>query len=194
MRPQYDDVNFNQNDTYIRELMPAGLVKGVCVDIIDMPHTKNNFYDPAKEYSKEFVDQIKLVWETAHTKDNGRPFNISKTFNKTLNDGSGLGAESALHKVLRNWLGVEFDGRFSAVKVYGRPALLLIEHALRKNNTMKAKIQSVLPDAGDPYLASGAYKRFVPPSPGFDDVRVSQPSTTISEGPDSGDGDDDVPF
>jgi hypothetical protein len=159
-RDSYDDVNFDQSYQAQREVHPAGLVKAVCVDVIDLPHQKNRFFDPSNEKSKEFNDQLKLVWETAKRKKNGKPFTISRTFSKSLYDGAAGGNASGLFKILSSWFGPEFNGKFEAKRVAGRPALLIVRHEV-KDGVTKAKLDNVLADESDPYVADGLYKRFV---------------------------------
>ena len=159
----YDDVNFDTStSSKPRELHPKGIIKAATVDIIDMPHQVNPFYDPDKKGSMPFTDQVKLVWETAARRSDGSPFKISRTFTKSLYDGSRGGAASALHKILDSWLGSEYDGRFVARKINGRPAILVIRHEVKGDRTV-AKIDNVMPDEGEnTYTPSGSYKRYIP--------------------------------
>lgn len=157
----YDNVNFDGESGAVREVHPAGLVKAVAVDIIDMPHQENNFYDPEKPNSKQFVDQVRIVWETMKRRSDGRPFTIKRTFSKSLYDGSAGGAASALYKMLSCWFGADFTGRFEAKKIIDKPAVLVIRHET-KDGIVRAKLESVLPDDGVAYSAEGSYKRWVP--------------------------------
>lgn len=158
----YDDVNFRSDESRPKETHPAGIVKAVCVDIIDLPNQKNDFYDPTKKGSKEYVNQVRLVWETAKRRSDGTPFTIKRTFSKSLYDGASGGNASALYKILSGWFGADFDGRFEARKIANRPALLVIRHEM-KDGTVKAKLDNVLPDDdGMPYVPEGSYKRWMP--------------------------------
>lgn len=191
MRNQYDNIEFDQSETVKRELHPSGIAHAACVDIVDMPHIQNKFYDPKNPKSKEFTDQLKLVFETEAVKENGTPFTISLFCTRSLysgftESGEAVGVESKLHKILVSWLSSDFDGRFAASKLYGRAALLVISHKTSGKGTIKAVIATVLPESGKPYVPSGNYRRWVDKSQGFT-ADSPEPTEPPAE-------DDDVPF
>jgi len=185
----YDDVNFDQDSVSKRDPHPAGICRAVAVDVIDMPHEPNRFYDSSKEGSKEFQDLVKIVFETEHIRPNGKQFSISMLATKSLYDGSGGGPTSKLYRVMSSWFGPEWNGRFESSKIVGRPALLVIEHSVR-DGRVRAKISSVLPDQGDPYQPSGEYKRWVPKDGPV--VREQTTQSRVLEPPN--DDDEDIPF
>jgi hypothetical protein len=158
----YDDLSFDQNDTAQREIHPKGIFKAALVDIVDLGPQKNPFFDPTNPKSKESIEQIKLVWESAAKRGDGKPFRISRFFSKSLYDGSAGGKSSALHDLLSEWLGAEYTGRFESKKLEGRAATLVVTQET-KNGKTKAKVKSVMPDESDsPYEPDGSYKRWVP--------------------------------
>lgn len=163
MSANYDELDFDATvNSTPREIHPRGIWKSAPVDIIDLPQQKNGYYDPTKKGSKPFIDQIKIVWESAARKTDGTPFRISRTFSKSLYDGSNGGPASALHKLLSTWLGADYTGRFVAKQIAQLPAVLVIVHETKDKKT-KAKIESVMPDeSGEPYVPTGTYKRWVP--------------------------------
>lgn len=174
----YDNVEFDSSYSAApKEIHPKGIFKATTVDIVDLPQQKNNFYDPNKKGSKPFIDQVKLVWETAAKRSDGKPFRISKTFSKSLYDGSAGGAASSLHLALDSWLGGEYTGRFESRKLAGRPAMLVIVHETKGDKT-KAKIRTIMPDeSGEPYVADGTYKRWIPK----DDQKVTAIEDAFNE-------------
>ena len=186
----YDDVNFDQDSVSKRDPHPAGICHAVAVDVIDMPHEPNRFYDSSKEGSKEFEDKVKIVFETEHVRPSGaKHFTISLMATKSLYDGSGGGSVAKLYRLMSSWFGPEWNGRFEASKVVGRPALLVVEHISREGR-VKATITSVLAEPGDPYQPSGEYKRWVPKDGPV--VREQTTQSRVAEPPN--DDDEDIPF
>lgn len=165
----YDDINYSEEDRPRNfELHPRGETKAVCVDVVDLGKVENPF--KKGENGETLMEhRIRIVWETARKRTNGKPFTITKSYRLSLYDGSGGGNQATLYKHLSSWLGESWDGRFSSKQLVGRSASLFIEHEKSKTDKTKtfAKILAVNPlEDGETFEASGLYKRFVPKDQG----------------------------
>ncbi len=153
-----DDINYSESDRP-REIHPRGEVPAVCVDVIDLGLQKNSFKPEAEPERR-----IRIVWETAKKRTNGKHFTVSKTCKLSLYDGSGGGNAAGLYLILSTWLGPSWDGRFNSKDIVGKDCSLFIsqEKAKFDKNKTIAKILSVNPlDEGQrPHIPSGDYKRW----------------------------------
>lgn len=159
MTTGYDSIDLhNDSGGGARELIPRGVTKAVCVDVIDLGEVPNTFKGGALQ------KRLRIVWETARIKSNGQRFTISKSYSAKIYDGSGGGNQSALYSHISSWLGPDWDGRFTSKLIVGRSAELFIEHEKGKQDTTKtfAKVIAVSPLEEGEFRASGSYKRFIP--------------------------------
>lgn len=169
MSSTYDDIDYSEAERPRNfEVHPRGETRAVCVDVIDLGMQENTF--KKGEHGEPLLEKrIRIVWETARKRSNGKPFTISKSYKLSLYDGSGGGNPASLYKHLSTWLGDSWDGRFSSRQLVGRPASLFIEQEKSKTDKTKtfAKVLAVNPlEDGDTFEASGTYKRFVPKDEG----------------------------
>lgn len=162
----YDDIEYTEDSRpqFQHELHPRGEVKSACVDVIDLGLQENTFKKGA-DGSPAMERRVRIVWETARKKANGKPFTISKSYKLSLYDGANGGNAAALYKHLSSWLGEGWDGRFKSSALVGRTASLFIEHEKSKTDKTKtvAKVMAVHPlDDGETFTPSGTYKRWEP--------------------------------
>lgn len=164
MTTGYDSIDIsNESGGGVRELIPRGATKAVCVDVIDLGMVPNDF-KKSETGAPVMQKRLRIVWETGRIKSNGQRFTISKSYSAKIYDGSNGGNPSALYVHVSSWLGPDWDGRFTSAMVIGRGAELFIEHEKGKQDKTKtfAKVLAVHPLEEGEFRASGSYKRFIP--------------------------------
>lgn len=162
----YDDIEYTEetHSPTQYEMHPRGETKAACVDVIDLGQQENTF-KKGPDGSPVLERRVRIVWETARKRSNGKPFTISKSYKLSLYDGANGGNAAALYKHLSSWMGESWDGRFKSSALVGRTASLFIEHEKSKTDKTKtvAKVMAVHPlEDGDTFTPSGTYKRWVP--------------------------------
>lgn len=165
MTTVFDDITYNESERphAASELHPRGAVKAVCVDVIDLG-MQENVFKKGPDGQPLMQRRVRLVWETAKKKADGRNFTVSKSYSLSLYDGSNGGNQAALYTHLASWLGAGWDGQFKSEQLVGRTAELFIAHEKLSQDKTKtfAKILAVNPlEDGENFEASGDYKRFV---------------------------------
>lgn len=161
----YDDITYNESERthHVSELHPRGAVKAICVDCIDLG-MQENVFKKGPDGQPLMQRRVRLVWETAKKKSDGRNFTVSKSYSMSLYDGSNGGNQAALYTHLASWLGASWDGQFRSKQLVGRTAELFIAHEKLSQDKTKtfAKVLAVNPlEDGETLEASGEYKRFV---------------------------------
>ena len=134
---------------------PAGMTRGVCVDVIDLGTLQFAGNVEPKQY-------LRVVYETERRNKEGRRFVVAHQFSASWGGGS---KPSNLRKLVDQWLGrVHTDdelAKFDTESLIGRPALLNIVHRPNKTGQVYANVALVSPllDGMEPLAPSGQYVR-----------------------------------
>jgi hypothetical protein len=132
-------------------LPDAGLVKGVCVDVIDLGEEETPWGTKPK---------VKLVWEIdqKHPDFDG-PFRVNKKYTRSIDERSNLCQD------LESWRGKQFTEKeragFDLEKLIGASCELNIVHNEDKKGQTWANVKAVLPlrKNDQPLKPSGRYVR-----------------------------------
>jgi len=165
------------------EVCPAGSHVGVCIDVVDLGMIKSNYSGKSKTQHK-----IRVVWQVAENREDGKPFHVSKRYTLSLHE------KSSLRKDLESWRGRPFtDGElegWDVEGVLGAAAMLSVVQTAQQGNVY-ANVSAIMrPPKGMPVPA---------PDPSY--IRVQdRPNDEVpgnESAPDNGEwqpSDDDVPF
>lgn len=124
---------------------PEGVHDAVCVDVIDLGMQKTDWGEKPK---------IKIVWELGTKMEDGRPFVVSKQYNRTLSKNNA-GVPSGLRKDLESWRGKPFTAEelrgptgqgFDIEVLIGKTCQIFIKHNPGKKDPSKiyANAESIL--------------------------------------------------
>ena len=106
---------------------PAGPHSSVCVDVIDLGKQPNAFKDGA------LVHKVRLVWQVAERKEDGKPYLVQKQYTASLHE------KASLRKDLEAWRGKPFTkdeaAGFDVEQLLGKPCLLNVQHVERAGST-----------------------------------------------------------
>ncbi len=153
---------------------PAGPHAAVCVDVIDLGKLPNTFKDGA------LVHKVRVVWQVAERKDDGKPYLVSKQYTASLHE------KASLRKDLDAWRGRKFTKEelagFDLEQVIGAPCLLNVEHTERAGSTYANVTSLMRLPKGMPVVTPSDYIRkkdrdqhdqhdaHVPPDEAYDHV------------------------
>lgn len=115
----------------------TGPFSAVCCDVVDLGIWQDTF--PGKP--PRDVRKIRLVFQTAETREDGKRFTVGRMFTASLGDKANL------RKFLESWRGTPFTEEqlhgFNLVKLIGACALIQIKHRT-KNDKTYADIDAVM--------------------------------------------------
>lgn len=124
-------------DTTTFQPAPEGVHQAVCVDVIDKGLVEETWEGKTTRKHK-----ILLSWQIAETREDGKPFLVSKRY--TLS----IGEKANLRKDLESWRGRAFtpaeEAQFDVESVIGANCLLNIQHRESKGKTY-ANVVSIMP-------------------------------------------------
>jgi hypothetical protein len=130
---------------------PAGPHAAVCVDVIDLGKLPNSFKDGA------LVHKVRLVWQVAEKKEDGKPYLVQKQYTASLHE------KASLRKDLESWRGRAFTreeaGGFDVEQLIGAPCLINVQHVDRAGSTY-ANVTSIMRlPKGMPQVTPAGYVR-----------------------------------
>lgn len=149
-----DEITF---DTARKEVCPAGVYPGVCIDWFDFGLQPGYHNESPKK-------KIGLYFEVAQKYEDGplkgRGFRLAKTFTATCHE------KGSLAKFVKSWMKIEISKNPKALKksdFIGRQCTIVVDNVDRAGAT-KANITSVLPSqAGAPKVVTNYDKKEIPP-------------------------------
>ena len=119
------------------EPAPQGVHQAVCVDVIDKGILEVTYAGEPKKQHK-----IVLSWQIDDTREDGKPFLVSKRYTLSLNE------KATLRKDLESWRGRAFtrdeEAGFDVESVLGANCLLNIQHKTVGDKTY-ANVVSIMP-------------------------------------------------
>jgi hypothetical protein len=159
------------------EPAPAGVHQAVCVDVIDKGILEVTYAGQTKKQHK-----IVLSWQIDETRDDGKPFLVSKRYTLSLNE------KATLRKDLESWRGKAFTREdemgFDVESVIGANCLLNIQHKTTGERTY-ANVVSIMPLVkGMDRISAKAYVRMVDRTP---EQQETEPGGGMPD-------DSDIPF
>jgi hypothetical protein len=130
---------------------PAGPHSSVCVDVIDLGKQPNTFKDGA------LVHKVRLVWQVAAKKDDGKPYLVQKQYTASLHE------KASLRKDLEAWRGKPFTKEdlagFDVEVLIGKTCLLNVQHVERAGNTYANVTSLMRLPTGMPIVTPNGYVR-----------------------------------
>lgn len=123
-----------------RHIPKPGLVRAVCVDVIDLGDEEVTW----QGQSKGFKPKLKLAWEIEEIHPEfGGPCRIYAKYTASLNE------KSRLYSDLISWRGVEFTPEeledFDMANLIGVPCMLQIIHRQDTKGTTWANVNNIMP-------------------------------------------------
>lgn len=126
---------------------PEGQFRAVCVDVVERHGV---------ETAWGIKNKVRLVWQTEATRDDGKPFLASASFNATLNENGRL------RPFLEGWRGKKFTAQdlkgFDLEKLIGVQAVIQIVHTEKDGKvydnvtTIMRPMQGMTPVAMNGYI------------------------------------------
>ena len=165
------------------EPAPQGVHQAVCVDVIDKGILEVTYAGETKKQHK-----IVLSWQIDETREDGKPFLVSKRYTLSLNE------KATLRKDLESWRGRAFtrdeEAGFDVESVLGANCLLNIQHKTVGDKTY-ANVVSIMPLVkGMGKIAAKGYVRLSEREPEHT-TNIKPPADDFGGGmPD----DDQIPF
>jgi hypothetical protein len=127
---------------------PEGIHRAVIVDVINLGMVDGKYGRKHK---------VQICFELEQKTDDGRPFIITRTYNKSLHE------KSALYRDLCAWRGKPFSREelngFDLEKLIGVPCQVLIAH-VERDGTVYGNVTTIIrAEKGKAYQPSGQYVR-----------------------------------
>lgn len=158
---------------------PAGTHAAVCCDVRDL-----GILDVTWQGKQKKQHKILVSWQIDETRDDGKPFLVSRRYTLSLHEKSGL------RKDLEAWRGRAFtpaeESQFDVEVLIGKGCLLNIIHNESGGDTY-ANVAAVMAlPRGMPFPTVRDYVRFVDRTPEQEAAAPEQSHAAIT--------DDDIPF
>lgn len=128
---------------------PAGLHRGVCVDVVDMGMQETQWGDKHK---------VRIVWQIEEPMENGNYFSVGQRYTASLHQ------KSKLRQDLESWRGKPFTGDelkgFDLEKLIGANCQLNVVHNTNDGRTF-ANVATIVPASrgSAPFHPDGSYTR-----------------------------------
>jgi hypothetical protein len=128
-----EDNGFEKTNNY--ENVKEATYIATCIQIVDLGTQKNFFFGKdkpdAKKPAPEYKKEIMLVFELDELMQDGRPFTINATYEKTFYKTDRSTAKNSLLYLLEKWRGKEFTAeelkRFDMSNVLGKACSMTIK-------------------------------------------------------------------